>query len=284
MRWPTIRLLLLMFAALPLVAATPARAAPHDPLEIGICPYYSAHVLLDQFEPMRAFLQARLERPVSLVSARDFLTFAERTRQRQYPIIVTVAHLARLAQVDSGYRPLLQMKARLAGVFLVEKNSPYGSVADLRGHSVGTPDRLAIITILGEEALDHQGLSSPTDVQLNPLPTHNAAILSVLYGENAGALVWEKTLGTMEPDVQARMRPIGTTAALPTPALFLADRDLPPAEAEAVTAAILAFAAGEGGKVFSEKTRFEGIIPVREEDLHFLDRFLPFVRRALAGP
>ena len=281
---PALRYFLWTLVSLPFLLAGSANASPRDPIEIGICPFYSAHVLLDMYEPLRAYLEAHLGRPVTLASAKDFRTFADRTQRREYQVIVTVPHLARLAQIDAGYRPLLQMKARLAGVFLVENGSPYQSIADLRAHSIGTPGVLALITILGEEALARQGLSAPADVRLNPLPTHNAAILSVLRGENDAALVWEKTLATMEPGIQARMRPIGTTAALPTNALFMADRDLPPPETKAVTEAILAFAASDEGKSFAEKTQEESIVPARENDLDYLDRFLPFLRRAMASP
>lgn len=266
------------------LGAGPARAETPQPLEIAIFPYYSTRLLLEQFEPMRLFIEHQLQRPVYLVTAKDFRTFIERTHQRQYPFILTAPHMSRLAQVEDGYRPMLQVRTRLQASFLVDRNSSYATLGDLRGHSIGTPDPLAIITMMGEEALIAAGLTPPGDVVLNAQPTHNAAVLSVLRGENAAALVHEVVLAGMAPEVRQRLRSIAKTVQLPTMTVYMASPSLPAAAADAIRDAILAFAASREGHDFMQRTGYDGIDPASPDDLKLFDRYLPLLRRALASP
>ncbi|MGE5504439.1 MAG: phosphate/phosphite/phosphonate ABC transporter substrate-binding protein [Actinomycetota bacterium] len=272
------------FAAAAALPLRPGRARAGEALSIGLAPYFSTQMLFEQYEPLRLFLERRLDRPVYLNTAKDFRTFALRTREHAYPFVFDVPHLGRLAQVDDGYRPLLHMNARLRGIFLVADESKVASPADLRGRTVATPDRLAIITMMGEEALAKAGLVVGTDVHLVPKPTHNAAVLSVLGGESDAALVWHSTLASMAPETTGRLRPVGETAELPTFIQFLAAPAVPAAEVEAVRAAVLAFGATDEGRAFASGTGYGELVPVRPADLAVLDRYLPMVRRAIKGP
>jgi phosphonate transport system substrate-binding protein len=275
------RLLALASLLLAVVSASTTRAEEAPPLEIGIAPYYSTQLLFQQYEPLRAYLSEALRRPIYLVTARDFRTFALRTRAHDYGFIVTVPHFGRLAQVDDGYRPLLQMKAQLQGVFLVAKTSPAQQLADLRGRMIASPDRLAIITMMGEQALAKAGVDPDYDVRLTPKPTHNAAVLSVLNGESDAALVWHSTLASMEPEAAARLREIGATTELPTFVQVLAAPELPDADVEVVRAAIAAFSDTPQGQAFLGRTAYGRFVPLGPDDSAFLDEYLPKVRRAL---
>jgi len=259
-----------------------AAAANDAAIEIAVLPYFSARTLLAQFEPLRAFVEDRLRRPVYLVTAPDYATFVRRTQAGEYAFVITGPHLGRLAQVDAGYRPMLQWRSHLRGVFLVDRTSPSTTLADLRGKPIGTPDPLAITTFLGEEALAAAGLP-PGSVRANPQPSHNAAMLSVLRGENAAALVWDKTLATVGAETRERLRAIAVTAELPIASLFLAGPRLAAGEAESLRDVLLAFAATSAGRDFFASSSYEGIDPVDAADLAALDRYLPATRRAL-GP
>jgi phosphonate transport system substrate-binding protein len=262
----------------------PARAQGGEPLVVGVAPYYSTQLLFEQYEPLRSYLERTMGRQVFLVTAKDFRTFAQRTREHAYPFLIDVPHLGRLAQVDDGYRMLLQMSAKLRGVFLVPRDSPVASLADLRGHSVATPDRLAIITMMGEQALAKAGLTVGTDVRVVPKPTHNAAVLATLGGEHDAALVWHSTLSSMAPELAGRLRPVGETVELPTFVLMLAAPSVPAAEAEGMREAVLTFAATAEGQAFAARTGYGRLMPVRSEDLVLLDPYLPMVRRAIDQP
>lgn len=261
-----------------------ARAAEADSVEIAVLPFFSARVLVETYEPMRAAIQARLGRPTYLVTARDFRTFALRTEAGGYGFILTAPHLGRLAQLEAGYRPLLQWLAPLRGVFMVDRDSPLRSLADLRGRRVGMPDPLAAITMMGEETLRAAGLVPGKNIILASQPSHNAALLSVLRGENAAALTWVNTLDTIEPDIRDRLRPLAYTGEMPVASVFMAGPRLPAAEADALRAALLAFAGSDAGRGFLKRAGYDGIVPIASDGLAPFDRFLPAVRRLLAQP
>ncbi len=250
-------------------------------IEIAVLPYFSPRTLLDQYEPLRAYVEARLHRPTYLATARDYRTFVQRTQHRDYSFIITGPHLGRLAQVDAGYRPLLGWKSKLQGVFLVKASSDIRSLADLRGRSIGTPPPLAVTTMLGLDALANAGLSRD-EIKAVPQPSHNAAVLTVLRGEHAAALVWSKTLAAIEPETRNQLRPIAYTEILPTASLFLAGPGFPEDETVALRDALLAFSDTAEGKAFLARSDYEGLVPIQPGDLAYLDRFLAPTRRALA--
>lgn len=264
-----------LLALLPLPAATAGEA-----IEIGVAPYYSIKLLFEQYEPLRLHLEKSLARPVYLATAKDFHDFAHATRRHDFPFVFTVPHFGRLAQIDSGYRPLAQMKAKLQGTFLVRKDSFFTKITDLKGRTLATPDRLAIITFMGEEALVEAGLSL-SQVARQAKPTHNAAALSVLNGETDAALVWHSTLASMAPEIAGQLRAIGNTVELPTFILFLAAPEVSAADAEAAREAVLAFGASEAGQAFKKATAYGHIAPVLPAEIAHLDRYLPRVRDAL---
>ena len=71
-------------------------------IEIGIAPFLPVKTLVQNYEPMRDYLEARLKVPVTIVSARDYNTFYRRIRNHEYPVIITPANSAYLAWAESG--------------------------------------------------------------------------------------------------------------------------------------------------------------------------------------
>ncbi|MBF0394420.1 MAG: phosphate/phosphite/phosphonate ABC transporter substrate-binding protein [Alphaproteobacteria bacterium] len=261
--------------------ASSSRAADIAPVEIAVLPYFSARTLFQQFEPLRSFIETKLGRPTYLQTAPDYQSFVRRTQRGEFGFVLTGSHLARLAQVEAGYQPLAQWKSALRGLFVVRDACDCATLGDLRGRSVATPDRLAVTTMLGDEALRGAGLNPGVDVTFNPQLSHNAALLSVLRGEDAAALVWSKAMVTVDSETRAGFRELAETAELPIASVFMAGPASPPADVEALRAALLEFAGTPAGRAFLETSGYEGIIPVMADELGGLDRYLPATRAAM---
>ncbi|MBF0269869.1 MAG: phosphate/phosphite/phosphonate ABC transporter substrate-binding protein [Alphaproteobacteria bacterium] len=264
-----------------LLAAFQANAQT-APLDVGIFPHLSVRTLMERFQPLRDHLERSLQRPVTFVTAPDFQTFVERTQAKQYSFVITAPHFARLAQLKAGYRPLLQPKSSMRGVFLVSAAAPIFKLADLKGRKIATPDRLAVVTAMGEDALQAEGVKIPTDAALLALPSHNAAVLALKHGQADAALISELQFLQMKAEERAELRPIATTKTLPMPLIFMAGPDMPGAEAQAIGNAILDFAKTEEGKRFLETTRYQDIEPTSEAEMKQLDPYLPALERALS--
>ncbi len=259
------------------------RAAQGEALDFAVLPLFSGRTLLRHFEGLRAFLQERLNRPAYLVTAPDFRAFTRAVQNQAYPFVLTAPHLARLAEVDAGYRALAAGEPGIAGVFLVDRASEVDSLADLRGRSLATPDSLAVVTMLGNETLTAAGLTPGRDIVLNPQPSHNAAALTVLRGENAAALVWDLTLSTMEHDLRDRLKVIARTSVVPAGLVFLTRGDMPASQSDAIRDALFRFKDVPAGQEFLTRTGFKGVVPIEPGQLAYLDRYLAPARRLLAA-
>lgn len=270
-----------------LLALLPAPlAAEPQALEIAIFPYLSTRTLLTRFQPLQAYLEKKLQRPVLLVTAPDFRSFAERTQRGEYRYVITAPHFARLAQKEAGYRPMLVVKAKLVAVAVVEKNSPLRNVAELRGKTVAVPDPLAFVSMLGAQMLRANGLIPGKDVILRPALSHNSAVLSVLRGESAAAFASATALEQMPDEIKNGVRVLAATEGFPN-VIYLANPKVPDEEAAQMTATLLEFAekTAEGKKLYYVDTLgHQGLVVPSPKELQRLDPFVDELKALLVQP
>lgn len=267
-----------------LVAGAPALAGEPQALEIGVFPAFSTRTILSTYQPLRDYLADRLKRPVVLVTAPDYRTFIARTQRGEYRVVVTAPHFARLAQVEAGYVPLVRVKRELRGIIVVRRESSIASVADLRGKTVGAPDELAIITMLGEQLLRAQGLEPGKDVDVRHYTSFNSAMLAVHSGKTSAALTAPTALAQMPVEVRDSLREIATTAAVPH-VMYLAHPQVPPEEVRQLRELLMDFEKQQpAGVEFFKQTGFVGLEPPAPEQLRTLDPYVAMLKRRLHGP
>lgn len=166
----------------------PVSAQP-APLVVGVLPTLSPRVLIGNYQPFRLYLERTLKQPVELVTATNFSAFHQRTMAGEYDLVVTAAHLARLAQIEGRYTPLATYQLVNRAVLLTSQSTPLKSIKDLNGATVATLDRSALIVSQTFIWLQEQGLQLGKDYKLLETSSHNSAAYSVLSGESALAIV-----------------------------------------------------------------------------------------------
>ena len=259
-----------------------AQPTQQAPLEIGIFPYLSTRALLSTYQPLQQFLEQKLNRKVNLVTAPDMRTFVARTQDNAYMYVVTAPHFARLAQLDSSYRPLLRANRNLAGVLLVRKDSAIRNIEQLRGKTVVTPDSLAIISLLGVELLKRNGLVASKDVIIQSLPTHNAAVVILQNGAVDAAVVSLTAFLQMTPEQRAGLTVIKQTAEVPH-VMYLAGAKVNTADADAFVLLLRQFTEHTAeGKQFIESLGYQGLRAPTEQELRSLDPYLDMLKADLA--
>jgi phosphonate transport system substrate-binding protein len=259
-------------------------AAASGPLEIGLFPYSSTRAIFTLYQPLQEFLDERLARPVLLVTAPDFRTFVERTQRGEYPLVITAPHFGRLAQTQAGYTPMLRVKRDLHGVLVANEGGPIERIDDLRGRAVSTPDRLAIISMLGLDLLRKHGLEPRRDVKIIESASHNSAVLSLQRGESAAAVISVTALAQMRAEAKKHVKVLANTSVVPH-ILFLAHPSLPPDEVARLSGLILEFAdSSEGGATFIQKSGYRGLRPVTEEEMQSLDPYMEDLASLLNRP
>ena len=276
----------LLFCLAGLLALLPMRlAAEPQALEIAIFPYLSTRTLLTSYQPLQAYLEKKLQRPVLLVTAPDFRIFAERTQRGEYRYVITAPHFARLAQKEAGYRPMLVVKATLVAIAVVEKNSPLRNVAELRGKTVAAPDPLAIVSMLGAQLLRANGLVPGKDVTLRPALSHNSAVLSVLRGDSAAAFTSATALEQMPEEIKNGVRVLAASTEFPN-IMYLANPNVPIEEVAQMTATLLEFAekTPQGRKLYGETLGHQGLVAPSPKELQRLDPFVSELKALLDHP
>jgi phosphonate transport system substrate-binding protein len=274
-------LILLLPAILPLAAAS--EPAQDSVLELAVAPFLPARTLVQNYQPMRAYLEQHLKQPVVFVTAPDYKTFYERTRRREYPIIITIANAAYLASAEAGYAPMLRPVVNTCPVLVVSRNSGLKRVQDLRGKTVALPDPLAIISMQAVQMLRESGLDPGKDVNLRHLPNHSAAVNHVISDEAAAAIVSDRALLQMPAATQAIIRIIQEWEKGEAPGVvYLASPALPPQRVTQLTEAILKYTRDTPeGREFINKLGYGGLVPATKRDLEPLAPYGKLFKEAI---
>lgn len=271
---------LLWLAPFWLWAGLAGAAAPPEPLRLGLFPNQSARALVALYQPLQAHLETALGRPVELFTAPDFKTFVERTHARQYDLVVTAPHLARLAQTEARWQPLFSYSQRLHAVIITLQGGAVRSLEDLRGQTVALPDRLAVIPILGLRLLQEQGLRREADFKLLQAGSHSNAALAVQRGEAQAAIIGSIPFFQLSREAHARLHVLAATASIPSQFLLL-NPDREASLADVVRQALLDFAASPRGRDFFERSGFGGVQAASEAELQSMEPYAREVARLL---
>lgn len=267
--------------ALCLLALLSFRAVANDhPLVIGILPTLSPRVLIGNYQPYRTYLEQALQRPVEMVTAKNFTTFHQNTLAGNYDVVVTAAHLARLAQVEGRFLPMATYQSTNRAVLLTSKAAPLKSVTQLKGSTIATLDHSALIVSQTLLWLEDKQLQLGKDYKLLETSSHNSAAYSVLSGESALAIVSPAGLKQMPPEIQAGVQVFASLPPLPA-MMWLANPRIS-SEVPRLKAVLLAFSPLLGeGKQFFDKTGYQNMREITEEEMKSLDVHLPYLKQHL---
>jgi phosphonate transport system substrate-binding protein len=180
--WATLTLCLLFtFAAAP---AAPAHERPQK-LVIGLLPGESAPTVMRLNEPLRAWLQQKLNMPVEIVVGANYAATSEALRFGR----IDVAYLGPVTYILQSKRAPLEPFARpthpgvgptFQATIIVPADSPAKTLADLKGGEIAFGDPASTSgTWVPRWQLLHDGLISGRDYTLRVLGAHDAVALAV---------------------------------------------------------------------------------------------------------
>lgn len=255
-------------------------AAEPQPLVVGILPTLSPRVLLGNYQPFRIYLEQTLKRPVEMVTAKNFTVFHKNTMGGNYDVVVTAAHLARFSQMQAGFLPLATYQSTNRALLMTSKAAPLKSVAQLKGQTVATLDRYALIVSQTVLWLDDKQMQLNRDYQLLETSSHNSAAYSVLSGESALAIISPAGWKQMPADIQEGLQVFASLP--PVPALMWLAHPRMGMEAQALRSALLTFSPlMVEGKQFFDKTGYQHMREITEEEMKSLDRHIPYLKQHL---
>jgi ABC-type phosphate/phosphonate transport system substrate-binding protein len=253
-------------------------------LEIAIAPFLPVKTLVQNYAPMRDYLQSKLNEPVTIISAPDYKTYYKRIKNREYPIIITVASSAYLAWAESSYIPLLRPLVYTRPVLVIAKDQPNLQPADLRGKTIAMSDTLAIVSMQGLQMLRDAGLKPGIDVTIKNLPNHGAAVNHVISGDVSAAIVSDRALMQMPISIQNKIIVAYTWDKGAAPGIvYLGSPNLPREKLEQIKKAIHEFAqqSPEGIKLMNAMG-YGGLASIGPEDLRSLEPYGALLKKAIA--
>lgn len=255
-------------------------AADIQPLVVGILPTLSPRVLLGNYQPFRIYLEQTLKRPVEMVTAKNFTVFHQNTMAGNYDVVVTAAHLARFAQMEAGFTPMSTYQSTNRALLMTSKAAPLKSMAQLKGQTLATLDRYALIVSQTVLWLEDKQLQLGKDYQLLETSSHNSAAYSVLSGESPLAIISPAGWKQIPADIQEGLQVV--VSLPPVPALIWLTHPRVGNDAPALRSALLSFSPQlVEGKQFFDKTGYQHMREITAEEMKSLDRHVPYLKQHL---
>ncbi len=278
----TVRINRRQAAGLLAAAAAPAAWAQDTAraLDFGVLPNLSPRVLLAQYRPLGQFLEKRLQRPVQVATAPNWTAFYQRTAAREYDLVVTAANMARVAQLDSGYVPLVAYAPQIKGLIAVAKAAPMRSIADLKGGRLALSNAQSLVTLRGMQWLAEQGLKRDVDFRTVPTPNDDSVGNLVLRGECIAAMVSGGEFRAIPEELRERLQLFTTFAEVPSFIVAASPRLGGTAAAAQMQQLLLDFARdSDEGRAFFAASGFTGMVAATPAALQSLDVYAADTRR-----
>ncbi len=253
--------------------------AQADAFKIGVAPHTSARVILEQYQPLRLYLEKALGEPVEILTAPDFTEYARRAMNQDYDLAITTGHQARMLQADAHYLPLLTYQAEFKAIAVVADQGPVHSVHELKGHTVLGLIPTSLVSLWGLHWLKDQGVK---EVTIRHVSAADSVAQLILSGEAVAGFMSTANFSKLAPDVQARLRVLEESEAMAGRVYLLNQRES--ARLKGVDKALWAFAKTPEAKQYFESTKLDGYRKLRPRELEKMERYADEVRLVLRKP
>ncbi len=255
-------------------------SGPVQAFTIGVLPIHSTRVLVERYEPLRAYLERLLQQPVRIESAPDFARYQARTLRGDFDLAITAAHFARMAQKDLGFQPIAQFQPDHDSLLIFSMDRPLASPQDLKGKQLAVIDRLAITVMATIEYLDKQGLESDRDYKVVEHRTHSSVAHSLVTGLSAAAVTTSQGLLQIPDDIRSKLVVHKHIADIPA-FMFVVKPDLPRNQVERNKTLLMDFPRESEGIDFLGHTGYTKIRPISEATMKRVDPYLKETRKVL---
>lgn len=249
-------------------------------LQIGILPINTTRALIKSYEPLHNYLERILGRQVELVTARDFKTFYFNTLSGQYDVIVTAAHLGRLAQTQANYIPLARYKAQHRTLLITAKDHPLQDIHELRGNLLAGIDPVTLAMNESMVWLRSQGLQAGKDFNVQNMPTPVSAAYAVKNHQAILAVGSIQGLNMMPEELRQSIEIFASLQELPS-MLWMAHPRMK-ADIARLKTVLMGFTADTAeGAQFFEATGYQGLREVAPEETATMEHTAQEVKKIL---
>ena len=198
-----------------------------------------------RYESFKQVIEKALGRPIILVAVRDIKVLRQSVETGAYALVISrPADILAEAIRDYGYQAVVASKESARALFIVLKDSPLTTIADIKGKRIVTPDRYAYMWRIANAMMREAGV--PMAKEQVRIMRDQAAIewslekgffdVGVVASYSGVGRNWEKKGGR----VIARSREVPNTP-------LIASSKLSAVQVEKIRSALIALNSSEGG-------------------------------------
>jgi phosphonate transport system substrate-binding protein len=217
----------------PRYSDTPAQSGAKV-YRLAVHPLHNPTRLLQAYQPLADALGEGLaDVRIEVEASRDYAEFERKLHERG-PDLVLPNPWQALEAMKTGYGVLAMAgdTADFKGVFIVRKDSPIRTPADLKGRTLAYPSPTALAAcIMPQWYLHQQGLDVVRDMTHRYVGSQESAIMNAFLGQADVGVTWPppwRAFQRQYPDKAAELKVLWQTPPLINNA-FMARDDLPPA-------------------------------------------------------
>lgn len=248
---------------------------------IGVHPIHSMRILAERYEPLRAYLEAQLGRPVYLESAPDFAEYHARTLRGEYDLAITPAHFGRIAQKDKGFQPLIQYQPDNDALLVCSAARPLSHLSLMKNQQLAVIDPLAVTVMAVTHYLGSQGLENGRDYSVAVYHNHAGVAQALIAGLAMAGVTTTHGMKQIPDELRGKLKVVTRLADIPA-FVALAKPGVSQAEAQRLQELLLAYSRDKAGRVFLKANGFTDFVPAEEKRLRRVDAYLKETRKGLA--
>jgi phosphonate transport system substrate-binding protein len=253
-----------------LLTSLPAQTNTNT-ITIGIAPHSSTRAILETHQDLRIFLENFFQRPVEILTAKNFTEFAKRSNEgNHYDLIITSPNLAILAQKNASYTPLITYTKGLSTVIL-SKNKDILKSNILPLNVVGL-DLVSFATLNAQEWLEKQNLNENEEIIYSYTSASDSSISILLNDQAHMSIMSLPNYLKLSDEIKQKVHVIYQSE--PKPSRICLAKEKNGITLEKWEEALKSFSESAEGKNHLEITKLEAFRPISKEDLENLDEMV----------
>lgn len=245
----------------------------------SIHPLQNPQLLHQKFEPLMAYLQAQLPGTAfDLETSNDYADYERKLREGKADFSLPNPYHAALAR-DWGYHVIAKMgnDELFRGVFIVRKDSPIKTPADLKGKVVAYPAPTALAAAMMPQLyLQKAGVEVQTDIKNQYVGTHNSSIMNAYLRQSDISATWPVAWTTFQlsnPQEAADLKVIWQTPTLIQNAI-IARNTVPPGVVDQVTRLLTELQHSAQGQQLLKGMDTASFVAANNQDFEVVVKFL----------
>jgi ABC-type phosphate/phosphonate transport system substrate-binding protein len=232
---------------------------------LGVFPYLAPRELEKMYSPVAADYSNAIEASVLFRTNSSYESFMENLEKQTFDIVF-VQPFDYVAIADKyGYRPLATRNKPLPAIFVVNPQSAYANVEDLRGKTIALPPAVAAISYLIKNYLSENGIDPDTDVTIKHFDSHGSCMRNVLIGNADACGTAPPALRFFESKMNARLKVIAKTKGIPN-SIFAVHPRVTKAMEDKLRSRIVSWQSTPEGKKLLEGLKVEMFVPAKDSE------------------